>query len=148
VSPATVYRAYDAADGLLSVGITANLARRMRQHKRESAWYPHCADLVTTVCPSRELAAHAEDEAIAAERPLFNKAPSGSHDRRTCLHRERRRERERQRRLGAVGAVSAPPPDAAVARLGSRPAIQHPPPQGRMTLPAGAGRHSVMSAQT
>jgi len=96
VSTTTLYRAYDAADRLLYVGITGHLARRMAGHERSSAWYPECARVATTDYPSRALAGHYEDEAISAERPMHNVRP-GAHDWDACPHEDCARSREEER---------------------------------------------------
>jgi predicted GIY-YIG superfamily endonuclease len=69
-----LYRLYDAEDRLLYVGITDVLAARMRQHAKEQQWWPEVARQTVAWYDERAKADLAETLAVAAEKPLHNKA--------------------------------------------------------------------------
>lgn len=77
--PTSVYRLFDAAGRLLYVGMSQDVARRLRQHSTLQAWWPAVARVTTVEYPSRYAARRAERDAIAAENPVHNIA-----DRREC----------------------------------------------------------------
>lgn len=68
-----VYRAYDAAERLLYVGISMNLDGRLAKH-RSAAWWPAVAEVTVQWFDGREAAKAAEREAISRENPLHNVA--------------------------------------------------------------------------
>jgi hypothetical protein len=66
------YRAYDEFNGLLYIGITGNVAGRMRTHRRSSQWWPRCTWVELTVFSKREYALMHEKHSIKSEEPEFN----------------------------------------------------------------------------
>lgn len=66
-----VYRAYDAEERLLYVGISMNLDGRLTKHRR-TAWWPLVAEITVQWFDGRELAKSAERAAILNENPLYN----------------------------------------------------------------------------
>ena len=71
-APVALYRQFDAADRLLYIGITNNPKRRLWEHKCRAVWAEQIARVDVVWLRSREEAAQAEREAIAAEAPIFN----------------------------------------------------------------------------
>lgn len=69
-----LYRFYADDGGLLYVGITGDLSRRLRQHEKNKEWWVSIARIEAAVYPSRMEAAFAEHDAIETENPRFNKA--------------------------------------------------------------------------
>lgn len=67
-----VYRAYDAHERLLYVGMSAFLASRMREHKRSKSWWQDVARVTASFYDDRRDAYRAETRAIRAEAPLYN----------------------------------------------------------------------------
>lgn len=67
-----VYRAYSADDGCLYVGCTTDLKRRMREHKRTSAWFPAMARIVSSEPMGEGLARSEERRLIRELSPLYN----------------------------------------------------------------------------
>lgn len=72
-TPGYVYRLYSDNGSLLYIGCTWNVARRVRAHKRNSRFGHLIASHDAVWYPIRDEALVAEREAIAAERPPFNK---------------------------------------------------------------------------
>jgi len=68
-----VYRAYDADERLLYVGISMSLDGRLTKH-RSSAWWPEVVEITVQWFDGREAAKAAEREAILNERPMHNVA--------------------------------------------------------------------------
>lgn len=66
-----VYRAYDADERLLYVGISMNLDGRLSKH-RSSAWWPLVEEITIQWFDGREAAKAAEREAILNESPIYN----------------------------------------------------------------------------
>ena len=75
--PTALYRFYDDANRPLYIGITRNLAVRLRQHASKSSWWPQVQRRETVWYDSRPEARAAEIEAIGAERPIHNKYDKG-----------------------------------------------------------------------
>jgi predicted GIY-YIG superfamily endonuclease len=69
-----LYRLYDAAGVLLYIGITDDLRARMDQHSRDKDWWPEVARRTVAWYREREDADRAETLAVAAEKPIHNKA--------------------------------------------------------------------------
>jgi hypothetical protein len=67
-----LYRAFDERGELLYVGITGNVAGRMRTHRCSSPWWPRCDYVELAVYATRAEAAGAERRAIRTELPAFN----------------------------------------------------------------------------
>lgn len=67
-----LYRYYDAADVLLYVGMTGDLAERELEHIRDSTWMDFAARSTIERFPTRSEAEDAERDAIRDEAPLFN----------------------------------------------------------------------------
>lgn len=72
--PAALYRFYDAAERLLYVGVSRNLATRWGQHETEKSWWPAVTRKTVVMYGSRKEAELAEGRAIRSESPLHNKA--------------------------------------------------------------------------
>jgi hypothetical protein len=70
-----VYRAFDAAGDLLYVGCTARLEQRAKQHRGQSAWWPHAVRFTITGPYNFETARDLERVAIESERSLYNDTP-------------------------------------------------------------------------
>lgn len=79
----TLYRAYDAADRLLYVGITDGpVSLRLDQHRRNlgygkpnnTGWPVHMATVLVKHYPDRAAGMAAESAAIRDEDPVFNLA--------------------------------------------------------------------------
>lgn len=69
-----LYRLYDASDQLLYVGITNNLERRWREHRRDrrDTWWPDVTHKVIEWLPSRRAAQAVERQVVQAEKPVYN----------------------------------------------------------------------------
>lgn len=70
--PTALYFWYDAADVLLYIGITGDLATRQSSHAKRSSWSEFADHSKIRRFPSRPEAEAAEKAAIESERPLFN----------------------------------------------------------------------------
>jgi len=80
-----LYRLYDADGELLYVGITREVAQRMKNHRYASrAWFGRVASIETTTFPSHFDAWQAEGEAIRTEGPLFNVYHTGRRYKSDC----------------------------------------------------------------
>lgn len=66
-----VYRAYDADQRLLYVGISVNLDGRLSKH-HSSAWWPAVVEIAVQWFEGREAAKAAERRAISEEHPIYN----------------------------------------------------------------------------
>lgn len=67
-----LYRLYDAADDLLYIGISSQLAKRFREHEHSRTWW-HCVEYVDlTWFDSFPDARKAEKAAHLSERPPYN----------------------------------------------------------------------------
>ena len=75
-----LYRFYDAADVLLYVGITDNLAERTWSHARASTWMEFAVRSTIERYMKRPEAEAMEVAAIRAEGPLFNLAYNDDKD--------------------------------------------------------------------
>lgn len=72
--PHVVYRAYNADDLLVYVGITANWPVRLYNHMQTTRWWKHeVARTELTSWPDRFVAIEAERRAIREERPVRNR---------------------------------------------------------------------------
>jgi len=69
-----LYRLFAAGDGLLYIGITDQLRARMKQHAAEQPWWPEVVRRTVAWYDDWESADKAETLAIAAEKPVHNKA--------------------------------------------------------------------------
>ncbi|MFE6634682.1 GIY-YIG nuclease family protein [Streptomyces tendae] len=71
--PTCLYRLYDVFGRLLYAGITADLARRWKEHRSEHReWWYQVTERRVQWFPSRGLAWRAERQAVRAELPLYN----------------------------------------------------------------------------
>lgn len=70
--PTALYRLLDAGGTLLYVGITDNVAHRLRQHARSKPDWPLVASVAVDMHPDRASAAAAEVRAIKDEAPAWN----------------------------------------------------------------------------
>ena len=69
----TLYRAYDADDRLLYIGITDDVYRRLDKHAVHSPWAVHATKITLERHPDRETATAAERSAIDNEDLVFNR---------------------------------------------------------------------------
>lgn len=67
-----LYRMFDTAGQLLYVGMTANPAHRIRDHKTQQSWWSDVAEIKVEHFLTRADLAAAEREAIRTENPRFN----------------------------------------------------------------------------
>lgn len=67
-----VYKLYASDGEPLYIGVTSDLHRRMREHRRQALWWGWVARSVIVRYPSRQAAELAEAAAIASEGPAFN----------------------------------------------------------------------------
>lgn len=81
-----LYRYFDAAGGLLYVGIAADPAIRDEQHQRQSAWHKLAADRTVEWFESREEAHQAERWAIRGEEPLFNSTHASPETKKRAIN--------------------------------------------------------------
>jgi transcriptional regulator with XRE-family HTH domain len=72
VARTALYRFFDAADVLLYVGITDNIAARWNKHANEKRWWSDVARKTVDWHDSRTDAELIEKRAILDERPLYN----------------------------------------------------------------------------
>jgi excinuclease UvrABC nuclease subunit len=71
--PCDVYRIFDAEGHLLYVGMSANVFRRMEQHKADyQPWIPLAASFEVTRYRNRRSAAYMEALIINEESPAWN----------------------------------------------------------------------------
>lgn len=76
-APFAVYRLFDAAGGLLYVGQTGNLRRRIFTHRRQQPWADDIATIEAAWFDTREAALTEEKALIAGLRPAHNRPPGG-----------------------------------------------------------------------
>lgn len=82
-----LYRFFDTDGALLYVGITNDLGARSRAHRKSAPWMRFVATTQTVWLDSREEVQVAEAEAIATEKPLFNKrGASADRDERVLAY--------------------------------------------------------------
>jgi hypothetical protein len=67
-----VYRVWDDLGLLLYIGCTVDLGKRMTQHRKNSAWWPHLDDMRLDAYHTRSDALAAEFLAIESEGSYFN----------------------------------------------------------------------------
>lgn len=103
---ACVYRAFNADDELLYVGITASPAGRFSQHNSVTDWWPEVAVLRIEHFDSREEAMIAENNAINTESPRHNvrgvSRPLNADALRRRVAERREQEAERERRAATT----------------------------------------------
>ena len=90
--PTILYRFYDVGGRLLYIGITCNLAERLRAHARTQDWWPGVVRRTVVWYGSREEAEAAETKAVMAEDPLRNIQGTGGNWRLRGGSRRRREE--------------------------------------------------------
>lgn len=73
--PTTLYRAFDAEDVLLYVGVAAHWARRFAAHERYAEWFRLIVRVELVYYETRADALAAEYEAITCEHPAYNETP-------------------------------------------------------------------------
>ena len=71
--PAAVYRYFNAEGALLYVGCTVNPTARHREHGSKAPWAGSIAIWTVDWFETREEARTRETQAIAAEKPIFNR---------------------------------------------------------------------------
>lgn len=71
-TPHFVYTAWDANRRPLYVGCTANVARRMRDHRYQSGWYGRLDTLIVMEFPTQREALTVETHQIIKLRPAAN----------------------------------------------------------------------------
>lgn len=71
---AYVYRVYALDDELLYVGVTGEVAHRMKQHRRSSDWFRFAHRVEWEEWPDRYAALAAESYQIGELRPTYNVA--------------------------------------------------------------------------
>jgi len=67
-----LYRHFNAAGGLLYIGITRNVKLRNNCHNHASPWWDEVASTTIEELPTRDDALRAEEVAIEVERPIHN----------------------------------------------------------------------------
>lgn len=107
--PCILYRLYSHTGELLYIGITIHPETRFAEHKRTKPWWPEVARIAIEEYPDDVTAAAAEQAAIRAERPCFNRAHNGGcadyRSRPTPAELEARRVRRREREEAMVAAM-------------------------------------------
>jgi hypothetical protein len=83
--PTALYRWYDAPHLLLYVGISDDLAGRVKGHVRGSSWMDFAVSSTIERYPTRTAALHAEEAAIKTEQPIFNFQHNSSPEARQRL---------------------------------------------------------------
>ncbi len=85
----TLYRIWGEADLLLYIGISKDFGQRWKQHAKLQPWWPEKRRLTADkLYPSRPEAEAAEEAAIKAERPKYNKkhlVPAARKPRRSAV---------------------------------------------------------------
>jgi GIY-YIG catalytic domain len=76
--PTALYRWWDKENLLLYIGISDELAGRVKGHVKASSWMDFAATSAIERHPTRAAALAAEEEAIKAEKPIFNKQHNSS----------------------------------------------------------------------
>lgn len=72
--PTALYRFYDSNDRLLYVGITYDLERRWKSHKRNQLWWLDVARKEHVWFPNRAQAEKAEERALRLEKPVWDRS--------------------------------------------------------------------------
>lgn len=70
--PCFLYRAYDATNELLYVGITGNVTLRIGQHAATKSWWHDVAKIDVDTFPDRASAMEEEAALIRTEQPRYN----------------------------------------------------------------------------
>ena len=70
----TVYRAFDGDGGLLYVGYSSDVRRRIDRHRDSSRWFEFAAHFTFEDFPTQRMALQAEAKAIRTEYPEYNKS--------------------------------------------------------------------------
>jgi predicted GIY-YIG superfamily endonuclease len=76
-----VYRLYDSEGQLLYIGISNNPPVRWSAHARERRWWKDVTYKAVVWYPTRREAEAVEEEAVPAEKPLYNIAHTPLHGR-------------------------------------------------------------------
>lgn len=71
-TPCDLYRFFNRKGDLLYVGISANAAKRMAEHRKDKPWWHEVKRVDIERYPSRHEAADAERLAIRTEHPKYN----------------------------------------------------------------------------
>lgn len=72
-----LYRHFDAPGNLLYVGISLSAVKRLGEHNRSARWADQIVRVEITRLPTRRAVEAAEQAAIKAERPIYNKQHAG-----------------------------------------------------------------------
>lgn len=80
-----LYRWWDAADVLLYIGIADHIGSRTKDHAKGSSWMEFAVGSAVERFPSRSIALAAEESAIKAEHPIFNKQHNDTPEARRRL---------------------------------------------------------------
>ena len=75
-----LYRAYDANDQLLYIGISHQVLARFDQHAHTNEWQHECSYVILEHFPFRRLALAAEKIAIKNENPKYNQIHKRKQD--------------------------------------------------------------------
>ena len=67
-----LYRHFGVNLELLYIGVTNNVQRRVKDHSKNSDWFPTVRNITMEVFESREEVLDAEKEAIKKEKPKHN----------------------------------------------------------------------------
>lgn len=78
--PTTLYRFFDQDGALLYIGISADVRRRISQHRKDKPWWKESARIEMEHYPNAEEARAAEKIAIKTENPRHNVADVSSED--------------------------------------------------------------------
>lgn len=70
--PHALYRFFDRSDVLLYVGITVDLAKRIKNHRKGKPWWTQIHNITVEHFDTRQEALDAERKAIRDEKPLHN----------------------------------------------------------------------------
>lgn len=73
--PADVYHVFDQYEHLLYVGLSVDVFKRMREHKKHAPWWPVAYDGYVVRYRTRSQARAEEARAIRDGNPIFNKRP-------------------------------------------------------------------------
>jgi predicted GIY-YIG superfamily endonuclease len=79
----SVYKMYDETGKLLYVGMSEDVRRRLREHRKEKPWIENVVAVEVTPYLDKNTALEAEAKAIQEDGPLFNTA----HRQRFMLER-------------------------------------------------------------
>lgn len=75
--PQTLYRFFDKGDELLYIGLTADVGRRVAQHRDGRPWWVEVVRITLEQFPDRRSVIEAERNAIKTERPKYNVTHNG-----------------------------------------------------------------------